>query len=82
MFLHPQRGLVEVEMGTIYPAADLTITVWLVDRKQARTATDQRIASFGGPSRLARATAGGRDDRVRPDVPKSVVRQPWKGPHL
>ncbi|BAW10459.1 helix-turn-helix domain-containing protein [Nocardia seriolae] len=34
---HPVQGEVEVEVETLDPAADQTIVVWLVDRRQART---------------------------------------------
>ncbi|AYF77533.1 helix-turn-helix domain-containing protein [Nocardia yunnanensis] len=34
---HPLRGEVEVEIETLDPAADQTVMVWLVDRRQART---------------------------------------------
>ncbi|MEV6100427.1 helix-turn-helix domain-containing protein [Nocardia sp. NPDC051981] len=34
---HPARGAVEVEVETLDPAADQTVMVWLVDRRQART---------------------------------------------
>ncbi|GAB0103583.1 helix-turn-helix transcriptional regulator [Nocardia sp. JMUB6875] len=33
---HPLRGEVEVEIETLDPAADQTVMVWLVDRRQAR----------------------------------------------
>ncbi|MEC3958601.1 helix-turn-helix transcriptional regulator [Nocardia sp. CDC153] len=33
---HPVRGEVEVEIETLDPAADQTVMVWLVDRRQAR----------------------------------------------
>ncbi|GAB4589632.1 helix-turn-helix transcriptional regulator [Nocardia sp. IFM 10818] len=34
---HPVRGTVEVEVETLDPAADQSIMVWLVDRRQARS---------------------------------------------
>ncbi|MFE3191166.1 helix-turn-helix domain-containing protein [Nocardia sp. NPDC059240] len=34
---HPLRGEVEVEVETLDPAADQTVAIWLVDRRQART---------------------------------------------
>ncbi|MEV6770540.1 helix-turn-helix transcriptional regulator [Nocardia sp. NPDC051030] len=34
---HPQRGEVEVEIETLDPAADQSVMVWLVDRRQVRT---------------------------------------------
>lgn len=36
LITHPQRGEIEVEIETLDPAADQSIQVWLVDRRQAR----------------------------------------------
>lgn len=34
---HPLRGEVEIEVATLDPAADQTVMVWLVDRRQVRS---------------------------------------------